>query len=132
MNNKQHYLDTAAGEGEKEASMMVAIPGSELTSLLLEQRLEEQTYFTDGEIDYIPEDGGFFFSCKKDEEELRFYISLVDSDPEYTINPYFATDPISPELYAEASAAPQAVIVECLFQGQPLVNYLQQLKIIQI
>lgn len=132
MNNKQYYLDTAAGEGEKEASMMVAIPASELTSALLEQRLEEQTYFTEGEIDYIPDEDGFFFSCKKGEEALRFYVALVDSDPDYAINPYFATDPISPELYAEASAAPQAVIVECVFQEQPLVNYLQQLKIIQI
>jgi len=133
MNNKQQYLDIAAGEGEKEASMMVAIPASELTSLALEQRLEQQNYFTEGEIDYLPEnEGGFFFSCKRGEEELRFFVSLVDSDPEYVINPYFATDPISPELYAEASAAPQAVIVECIFQDQPLVSYLHQLKIIQI
>ena len=132
MNNKQQYLDIAAGEGEKEASMMVAIPASELTSLLLESRLEKQTYFTDGEIDYTPEDSSFFFSCKKGHEELRFYISLVESDPDYAINPYFATDPISPELYAQASSAPQAVIVECMFQTQPLVSYLQQLKIIQI
>lgn len=75
MNNKQHYLDTAAGEGEKEASMMVAIPGSELTSLLLEQRLEEQTYFTEGEIDYIPEDGGFSLAVKKMKKNYVF-ISL--------------------------------------------------------
>ncbi len=134
MNNKQQYLDIAAGNGEKEASMMVAIPASELTSLQLEQRLEEQTYFTEGEIDYLPDEegGGFFFSCKRGEEELRFYVSLVESDPEYTINPYFATDPISQELYAQASNAPQAVVVECLFQEKPLVSYLQQLKIIQI
>lgn len=133
MNNKQQYLDIAAGQGEKEASMMVAIPASELTLSLLEQRLEEQQYFTDGEIDYLPEgEGDFFFSCKRGDEELRFYISLVHSDPEYVINPYFATDPISPELYAEASAALQAVIVECIFQEQPLVSYLQQLRMIQI
>lgn len=133
MNNKQQYLDIAAGKGEKEASMMVAIPASELTLSLLELRLEEQDYFTEGEIDYLPEsESDFFFSCKRGEEELRFYVSLVDSDPEYVINPYFSTDPISPELYAEASAAPQAVIVECLFRDQPLVSYLQQLKLIQI
>lgn len=97
MSNKQQYLDIAKGEGEREASMMVAIPASELTSLQLEQRLEEQTYFTDGDIDYVSEEdgGGFFFTCKKGEQDLRFYISLVESDPEYTINPYFATDPIS-------------------------------------
>lgn len=133
MTNKQQYLDIAVGKGEKEASMMVAIPALALTLLGLEQHLEEQTYFTDGEIDYLPEsEGNFFFSCKRGEEELRFYISLVDSDPDYTINPYFSTDPISPELYAEASAAPQAVIVECLFQEQPLLSYLHQLKMIQI
>lgn len=92
MNNKQQYLDIAAGNGEKEASSMVAIPASELTLARLEQRLEEQNYFTDGEIDYIPEsEGEFFFTCKQGEEELRFYISLVDSDPEYVINPYFST-----------------------------------------
>lgn len=104
MNNKQQYLDIAAGKGEKEASMMVAIPASELTLSLLELRLEEQDYFTEGEIDYLPEsESDFFFSCKRGEEELRFYVSLVDSDPEYVINPYFSTDPISPELYAEAA-----------------------------
>ncbi len=50
-------------------------------------------------------------------EELRFYISLVDSDPDMHHQSLFATDPISPELAVEASAAPQAVIVEAYFKG---------------
>ncbi len=133
MNNKQQYLDIAEGKGERESSSMVAIPAGELSLLLLEQRLEEQNFFTAGEIDYLAdEENCFFYSCKRGEDELRFYISLVDQDPDYQINPYFATDPLSPELYAEVSAAPKAVIVECLFQQQPLISYLYQLKIVQI
>lgn len=73
MNNKQQYLDIAAGKGEKEASMMVAIPASELTLSLLELRLEEQDYFTEGEIDYLPEsESDFSFHVNAEKKNCVF------------------------------------------------------------
>lgn len=41
MDNKQHYLDIAAGQGKKEPSRIVAFPAQPLNYALIEQRLEE-------------------------------------------------------------------------------------------
>lgn len=56
MDNKQHYLDIAAGQGKKEPSRIVAFPAQPLNYALIEQRLEEQTEYTDGEISYLSDD----------------------------------------------------------------------------
>lgn len=61
MDNRQQYLDIAAGQGEKVPSRIVAFPAQPLNYALIEQRLEEQTDYTDGEINYLSEniDDGF-------------------------------------------------------------------------
>lgn len=74
MDNKQHYLDIAAGQGKKEPSRIVAFPAQPLNYALIEQRLEEQTEYTDGEISYLSDDldEGFFYHCQHGDDELHF------------------------------------------------------------
>ncbi|MFN6885759.1 DUF4026 domain-containing protein, partial [Proteus mirabilis] len=76
MDNKQHYLDIAAGQGKKEPSRIVAFPAQPLNYALIEQRLEEQTEYTDGEISYLSDDldEGFFYHCQHGDDELHFFI----------------------------------------------------------
>ena len=46
MDNRQQYLDIAAGQGEKVPSRIVAFPAQPLNYALIEQRLDEQTDYT--------------------------------------------------------------------------------------
>ncbi|KAA8995164.1 DUF4026 domain-containing protein [Affinibrenneria salicis] len=133
MDNKQQYLDIAAGEGKREPSMMVAFSAREVSYPLLEQRLQEQTFFTQGEVDYLSDDKpGFTYTCRHGEDELCFVIALLDRDPGEEIKPYFSTDPLSPELLARVNATGQDIVVECVFQQHPLVSYCYQLRLLQI
>lgn len=94
---------------------MVAFSSREMNYPLLESLLEAQSLFTEGEISYTEQgQGGFFYTCRHHDRELTFYLEVSERDPENKITPIHSTDPISPELLAQANAATQEVMVECL------------------
>lgn len=131
MNNKQQYLDIAEGKGEKAPSTMVAFSSREMNYPLLESLLEAQSFFTDGEVSYTEQgQGGFFYTCRHHDRELTFYLEVSERDPENSITPIHSTDPISPELLAQANAATQEVMVECIFGPNPLEDYVHQLRLL--
>ena len=136
MDNKQHYLDIAAGQGKKEPSRIVAFPAQPLNYALIEQRLEEQTEYTDGEISYLSDDldEGFFYHCQHGDDELHFFICLLPRSEDYQIRPMYATDEMTPELLAHANATTQDILLETMFSDtlHPLASYRHQLNLLNI
>ncbi|NBN66299.1 DUF4026 domain-containing protein [Proteus sp. G2609] len=136
MDNKQHYLDIAAGQGKKEPSRIVAFPAQPLNYALIEQRLEEQTEYTDGEISYLSDDldEGFFYHCQHGDDELHFFICLLLRSEDYQIRPMYATDEMTPELLAHANATTQDILLETMFSDtlHPLASYRHQLNLLNI
>lgn len=134
MDNKQHYLDIAAGQGKKEPSRIVAFPAQPLNYALIEQRLEEQTEYTDGEISYLSDDldEGFFYHCQHGDDELHFFICLLPRSEDYQIRPMYATDEMTPELLAHATT--QDILLETMFSDtlHPLASYRHQLNLLNI
>ena len=89
MDNKQHYLDIACRQGKKSSSRIVAFPAQPLNYALIEQRLEEQTEYTDGEISYLSDDllmKAFSIIAKHGDDELHFLSALPRSE-DYQIRP---------------------------------------------
>ncbi|MFE8046202.1 DUF4026 domain-containing protein [Brenneria goodwinii] len=133
MNNKQQYLDIAAGKGKVAPSTMVVFPSEALNYPLLEKNLEAQRFFTDGEVSYAEdEQEGFVYSCRHGDDALAFRIQILDRSEEDEVKPYYSTDPLSPERLAEVNASPQAVFVECVFKQHPLISYRYQLRILRL
>ncbi|OAT51071.1 uncharacterized DUF2314 family protein [Proteus hauseri ATCC 700826] len=136
MDNKQQYLDIITGQGKKEPSRIVAFPAQPLNYALIEQRLEQQSDYTEGEIDYLTEDieDGFFYTCQQDGDELRFFVCLLARSPDYKICPAYSTDTLTPELLAHANATTQDILLETLFSDalHPLASYHHQLNFLNI
>lgn len=130
MDMKEYYLDVSQGNGKKATSEMVAFSATTVSIAELERRLEAQDYFTQGEIEYLDGDeNSFYYTCRHEEEELIFLISLFERAPDLEINPFYSSDPLSPSLLARVNATEQDIYVECLFHHEPLVSYRYQLKI---